>query len=56
MEKKNVTSPSFKELRRQAEELLRKTPAEIHTISGAEIKELVHQLQVQQIEAGDAER
>jgi PAS domain S-box-containing protein len=45
-----ATSHSFKELRRQAEELLGKTPAQIHTISGAEIKELVHELHVHQIE------
>ena len=50
MGKKKVPSYSFKELRRQAEELLCKTPAEIRTISGAEIKELVHELQVHQIE------
>jgi PAS domain S-box-containing protein len=50
MVKKKVPSYSFKELRRQAEELLCKTPAEIRAISGAEIKELVHELQVHQIE------
>jgi PAS domain S-box-containing protein len=50
MGKKKVPSHSFKELRRQAEELLCKTPAEIRTISGAEITELVHELQVHQIE------
>jgi len=50
MKKSKKSRGHMGDTRRRAEELLRQRPGEIHTFPGEDVKELIHELQVHQIE------